>query len=195
MNEPALAEYRALRQTIATRGSLRPVLLVAGLGLWASALVAVLVLLPNPITAAVPLLLLAATFEAVRSLHMGAERIGRYVQVYFEEHAGRPGPPAAAPAWEHTAMALGGKVPGAGGHPLFLPLFLIATLLNLLAVVLPEPVPVELILMGGTHLAFVGWLVYADRGVRSQRARELEEFRRLRASEGGTSVPPSAAPP
>jgi hypothetical protein len=50
-------------------------------------------------------------------------------------------------------------------------------------------------LMGGTHLAFVGWLVYADRGVRSQRARELEEFRRLRASEGGTSVPPSAAPP
>ena len=33
-----------------------------------------------------------------------------------------------------------GAVPGVGGHPLFVPLFLMATALNYLAVMLPGPV-------------------------------------------------------
>jgi hypothetical protein len=48
------SEYLVLRQTIARRGSLRPVLLVSGLGVWAASLIAVLALLPYPVAAAIP---------------------------------------------------------------------------------------------------------------------------------------------
>ena len=59
------------------------------------------------------LLLLVATFEAVRTLHLGVERIGRYLQVFHE-----PEPPAPGDArWEHVAMALG---PGSPERPVTL---------------------------------------------------------------------------
>ena len=38
-----------------------------------------------------------------------------------------PDAPLSAPAWERTAMAFGATVPGAAGHPLFSPIFAIAT--------------------------------------------------------------------
>ena len=50
-----------------------------------------LVLLPYPVAAAIPLLVLVATFEVIRPLHFGAERIGRYLQVFYEED-GEPEP-------------------------------------------------------------------------------------------------------
>ena len=78
MDRPSSAEYLVLRKTIAARGSLRPILLIIGLGIWAVILTAVLVLLPYPLAVAIPLLVLAATFEAIRPLHFSAERIGRY---------------------------------------------------------------------------------------------------------------------
>lgn len=147
------------------------------MGLWAVSLLTVLIAIPNPVAAAIPLLLLTSTFEALRSLSAGVERIGRYLQVFHEEVGPRSG---TAAGWETTAMRLGPRLPGAAGHPLFLPLFLLATLVNLLAVLLPGPVPIELVTMGLMHLAFVAWLLTADRGVRRQRARELEAFRALR---------------
>ena len=52
--------------------------------------IAVLVWLPNPLAAIVPLVVLVSTFEVVRVLHVGVERIGRYVQVFFEEPPGEP---------------------------------------------------------------------------------------------------------
>ncbi len=181
MDELALAEFRALRHSIASRGTLRPLLLVVGLGLWGAVLISVLVLLPTPITAGIPLLLLLATFEGLRALHTSVERIGRYLQAYFEEkNAAESAGIGAPPAWEQTAMRLSSRVPGVAGHPLFLPVFLIATLVNLLAVWLPGPVPVELFVMGFAHVAFVAWLLYVDRGVRTQRADDLERFRQLR---------------
>jgi hypothetical protein len=75
------SEYLVLRQSIARRGSLRPVLLVSGLGVWAASLIAVLALLPCPVAAAIPLLTLLATFGVIGPLHFGAERIGRYLHV------------------------------------------------------------------------------------------------------------------
>ncbi|MCA1585252.1 MAG: hypothetical protein LC791_10960 [Acidobacteria bacterium] len=114
------------------------------------------------------------------------ERIGRYIQVFFEvSPTAGPGRP---PAWEHTAMRLGSRLPGAGGHPLFVPVLLMATMVNLLAVVFPGPLLIELLAMGGLHVAFVAWMLYVERGVRAQRERELEAFRALREGPGAAKT-------
>jgi hypothetical protein len=181
MDRPSAAEYLVLRKTIAARGSLRPILLMIGVGIWAVILTAVLVLLPYPLAVAIPLLVLAATFEAIRPLHFGAERIGRYLQVFYEE-CGQPGRSLSdAPSWERVAMSLG-SVPGAGGHPLFVPIFFLAAIANYLPVLLSQPpaVPVELGTLAVPHVAFVVWLIYCDRAMRAQRAAELTRFRELR---------------
>jgi len=141
-------------------------------------LTAVLVWIPYPVAAIIPLLVLLATFEVIRPLHFGAERIGRYIQVFYEE-AGDPSRPLSdTPSWERVAMSFG-VVPGVGGHALFVPLFLIATALNYLAVLLPRPEAIELSVMAIPHLAFIAWLVATDRAMRAQRGLELARLREL----------------
>ena len=171
-------EFEALRATNKSRGQARVVVFVAGLGLWAFGLIGILAWVPNPIAAVIPLLLLLATFEAVRNLHLGVERIGRYLQVFFEESTGDS--TVASPSWERTAMAFGPSLPGAGGHPLFLPVFLLATVVNLVAVMLPGPLLVEINTLLIPHVAFVLWMIYCELGMRKQRATELERFRQIR---------------
>lgn len=172
------SEYVILRRTIAHRGALRPVLMLAGSGLWAAALIAVLALLPYPVAGAIPLIVLAVTFEVIRPLHFGAERIGRYVQVFYEED-GEPGRALPdTPSWERVAMSFG-RVPGVGGHPLFVPIFLMATAVNYLSVLLPAPAAIEMSVMAIPHLALIAWLVAADRAMRAQRATELARLREL----------------
>ena len=180
MDRHRRSEYVILRRTIAHRGALRPILALAGTAAWAAALIAVLALLPYPVAAAIPLLVLTITFEVIRPLHFGAERIGRYVQVFYEEDGDPARPLTDTPSWERVAMSFG-AVPGVGGHPLFVPLFLIATAINYLAVLLPEPAAVELSVMAIPHLAFIAWLVAADRAMRTQRAIELARLRDLRS--------------
>src|SRR5258707_67373 len=129
------SEYQTLRATIARRGTIRPVLMVAGLAVWGALLLGVLVGLPYPLGSVIPLLMLFATFEAVRTLHFGTERIGRYLQVFYEEAPGKP--LAETPSWERTAMVFGPAIPGAAGNPLFSPVFGVATAINYIAVVMP----------------------------------------------------------
>ena len=166
------------------RGSARPVVFLTGLIAWAAGVIGVLAWLGQPLASAVPLLLLLATFEAVRTLHLGVERIGRYLQVFFEENdaGARGSAPTSPPAWERIAMAMGPTLPGAGGHPYFLPVFFMATGVNFLCVLLPEPVMVELAALAVPHAAFVIWLLHCDRGMRKQRGTELARFRALRDS-------------
>lgn len=173
MTDVSTAEYRALRATIATRGTWRAGLALATVVAWALLLIAVLSLPPMPAAALIPLLVLVAGFETIRVLHLGMERIGRYLQVFHERGDGPP-------AWEHVAMRLGPAVPGAGGHPLFLPVFALATAVNLLAVWLPGPTPVEVLVVGGAHLAAGAWGVIADRAMRRQRRTDLALFETLR---------------
>lgn len=180
-------EFRSLRDAVAARGRWRSLLTLLGLLAWAAILTATLVLLPYPVVSVVPLMVLVATFEVIRPLHVGAERIGRYLQVFHEGPA--TAGPIAPPAWERTAMALGAAVPGAAGHPLMAPVFALATLVNLLAVLLPGPVPMELALLAVPHAAFLGWLALADRAMRAQRVRELERFRGLRETGTGLEAP------
>jgi hypothetical protein len=176
MQDYAAREFSVLRETIRSRGGLRPIVLLAGISAWAAVLVAVLAWLPNPIASAVPLVVLLATLEGLRTLHLGVERIGRYIQVFFEED-----PPSGAPAWEHTAMQFGASLPGAGGHPYFLAVFFVATVVNYLAVLFPGPLPIELATLAVPHLAFIVWLIYCDWGMRRQRTAELARFRELRS--------------
>ena len=181
-------EFAALRDTIRSRGGARPLAFLAGAASWAVAWIAVVMWLPNPIASLVPLLVLLATFEVVRTLHLGVERIGRYIQVFFEEAAsGRV--PTGPPAWEHTAMMLGPNIPGVGAHAFFQPVFVLAITVNFLAVLLPGPVMIELAMLSVPHLAFVGWMFYCDRGMRKQRETELARFRELKRSL--TTPPPT----
>ena len=179
MDPLSLEEFRALRATIRARGSLRLALATSGFSAWALVLVAVLAWLPNPIAGTIPLVLLVSGFEVNRMLHLGIERIGRYLQVFYEDHADAD---AGTPAWERTVMKLAPSVPGAGGHALLLPTFLIATLINFLSVVLPGPLPLELGVMAVPHLVFIAWMIWCDRGMRRQRAQELEAFAKIRST-------------
>ena len=178
MERHAQSEYLVLRKAIAQRGTLRPILALCGIGLWALAFIAVLALLPYPVASAIPLLVLTVTFESIRPLHFGAERIGRYLQVFYEE-AGQPDRAFSdVPSWERVAMSFG-HVPGAGGHPLFVPVFFLATAANYVAVIIPNPVPIEWGVMAVPHLAFLGRLVATDRAMKAQRAIELARMRSL----------------
>ena len=72
-----------------------------------------------------------------------------------------------------------GALPGVGGHPLFVPVFLLATAMNYLAVLLPQPVAIEMSVMAIPHLAFIAWLLATDRAARTQRGVELARLREL----------------
>lgn len=157
--------------------------MLTGTVAWAALLTAVLVWLPYPLASVIPLLVLLATFEATRPLHFGSERLGRYLQVFYEE-AGPIRPLAEVPSWERVAMVFGRGVPGAGGHPLFIPIFGLATLVNYLAVILPGPIAMELGSLAVPHVALLVWLVINDRAMRAQRAIELARFRAMRDETG-----------
>ena len=77
-------EYRALRATIRERGTARVCIFAGGIVAWAAATIATAALASTPLATLLPLLVLASVFEAVFALHIGVERIGRYLQVFHE---------------------------------------------------------------------------------------------------------------
>src|SRR5687768_11340035 len=91
------SEFEALRATIRERGTVRLCAVLLGLGLWAALLVAVRVSRLDGFVTLTPLLVLAAAFEVSFFVHTGVERVGRYLQVFYEEAAGSRG-------WETIAM-------------------------------------------------------------------------------------------
>jgi hypothetical protein len=179
MERHRATEYLVLRQTIAQRGALRPVLVLCGMTIWAALLIAVLALVPYPVAVAIPLLILVVTFEAIRPLHFGAERIGRYLQVFHEEGGEPDRAFADTPSWERVAMRFS-SVPGLGGHPLFIPLFFFAVLLNLSVVILFSPAPIESAVLAGIHGLFAAWMLITDRAMRKQRDADLKRLRELK---------------
>jgi hypothetical protein len=168
-------EYAAMRQAIAQRGQMKATVALVGFLGWAALWTAGFALISDVRAPAVSLAVLWATFEIIRPLHIGAERLGRYLQVFYET-------PGQVPAWEHTAMALGAAVPGAAGHPLYIPLFVGATLLNATALWLDGPLAFDGALMLGPHLALLWWLWRADRAMRRQRTDDLISLQALRAA-------------
>jgi len=122
-----------------------------------------------PIAALVPLVVLAAGFEAIYALHVNVERIGRYLQVFHEDQGG----------WEHVAMAYGQRFPGRGGDALFSMLFLVATALNFLPVGLGGTAP-EMVAAGVLHLVLAVHIGTARSRAARQRQQDLDRFTALR---------------
>jgi hypothetical protein len=172
------SEYLVLRRTIAQRGALRHVLVVSGIGVWAVTLTAVLVWMRELLAFQIPLIVLLATFEAIRPLHFGAERIGRYLQVFYEESGEPERPFRDTPSWERVAMRFG-TVPGVGGHPLFVPVFVLATAVNYMASITLRPGYVDHVVNGVIHAAFGAWMLSANRAMKKQREIELERMRQI----------------
>jgi hypothetical protein len=169
------AEYSALRATIAARGTVRMVLLPVTVIAWAIATSVLLLVAGLPVAVLFTLAILVAGFEAIHALHVGVERIGRYLQVYYETTPD-------GPRWETTAMAVGPALPGGGIDPLFAVVFLLAAVANLIPALVYEPTPVELGAVGALHAAFVIRVIRARIAAARQRAVELESFRAIRAS-------------
>jgi hypothetical protein len=172
MTPRELEEYRALRATIRERGITRLWIFLTGLTAWSALLVATAALAALPVATLLPLLILACAFEAVFSLHTSVERIGRYIQVFFEDEQADCG-------WEHRVMAFGRLFPG-GTDPLFTPYFLTAALFNFVPVLLAGAVPIEYGVVGAIHLLFVARLALACRHSTRQRAIDLERFQQLK---------------
>ena len=173
------AEFAALRQTIATRGTVRMVLFPVTVIAWAVLTTLLLLLSELPVAALLPLGVLVGGFEAIHALHVGAERIGRYLQVFYE---GDPG----GPQWETTAMAVGPALPGGGIDPLFTVVFTCTTVINLMPALLPQPTPIEIGVVGTLHAAFLFRVVRARGAAARQRAVELESFRALKSPQPET---------
>ena len=168
------SEFTSLRRTITIRGTVRMALLPVTLLGWA--IVALLLLLFGELPAAVvfPLAVLVGGFEAIHALHVGAERIGRYLQVYYEDAPD-------GPRWETTAMAVGPALPGGGIDPLFSVVFVAATLANLIPAFTPVPTRAELAVLLPLHFALIVRIVRARGAAARQRAIELESYRALKS--------------
>ncbi len=175
----AESEYTVLRHTIASRGTARITLLPVTLIGWALVAGTMSVLGNNPAMSLFSLAVLAGGFEAIHAMHVGVERIGRYIQVFYEGSAD-------VPRWETTAMAIGPALPGGGVDPLFTAIFSLVSLLNLMAAIVPSPTRLELAVIGLMHGAFLLRLGRARWAASRQRAVDLESYRavRMRMSNG-----------
>jgi hypothetical protein len=173
------SEYTVLRHTIATRGTARMTLLPVTLIGWALVAGAVTVLGSHPVTALLSLAVLAGGFEAIHALHVGVERIGRYLQVFYESTPD-------GPMWETTAMSVGPALPGGGVDPLFTVVFAFATALNFIPALLSASTTLELVVIGLLHGALLARLVRARGAATRQRTVDLESYRavKVRMSNG-----------
>jgi hypothetical protein len=164
------SEYAALRHTIASRATARMTLIPVIFIGWALLAGTLSIFGRNPATTLFSLAVLAAGFEAIYAMHVGVERIGRYLQVFYE---GTP----EGPKWETTAMAIGPALPGGGIDPLFTVMFGLATLLNLVPATVQSLTALESALVGVFHAALLLRLVRARRAAARQRAVDLESYR------------------
>lgn len=170
-----LEEFRELRATVRERGTARIWVFMAGMIGWGALTIATASLAALPIATFLPLLILAITFEAVFSLHVTVERIGRYIQVFLEEEDG----------WEHVAMAVGPPLKGTSVDPIFAVYFLIAVVLNIVPALLAQPVPLEVGVVLSVHLIVVIRILVARSIASRQRQADLRRFTELKQKAGG----------
>ena len=148
---------------------------------WAVLTLILLLLGGPPFATLLPLMVLVGGFEAVHALHVGAERIGRYLQVYYEADPN-------GPRWETTAMTVGPALPGGGIDPLFSVVFVGATLINLVPALLPQPTPAEL----GVIVSSRDFCVRVVRALRAARSTERGGTRKLQSVQSRERAPPDS---
>ena len=172
MTEREQLEYSALRATIRERGTARFYVFAGGFATWSALVVATAALAFSPLATLLPLLVLAAIFETVFALHIGVERIGRYLHVFHEE--------TGVTKWEHAAMAFGRPKGAATTDALFSSPFFLAAVFNVAPAVIVEPTTPELIFIGGAHALFILRLLVARESARRQRAIDQARFEEIR---------------
>jgi hypothetical protein len=161
-------EYRALRATIRQRGTARVWVFSAGMAAWAALTFAALALALPPVATLVPLLVLAAAYEAVLALHVGVERVGRYLHVFYEDR------------WEGAASSFGRPSGSLGLDPLFRVPFLLAALLTALPVVPARPIVQELVVVLASIAAFTVRVLTTSSAARKQRDVDTARFLELK---------------
>jgi hypothetical protein len=166
-------EYAAIRATIRERGTARLVLAPLIFIAWGAGAITTTAAIGIALATLVPLMVLAAGFEAIFALHTNVERIGRYLQVYHEDGEG----------WEHVAMDFGRLFPGAGPDPLYSRLFVIATSINYLPAALGGT-PIEAGILAVLHFGLLLRIRVARQAAAVQRAADLERFASLKANRG-----------
>ncbi|HEY7789300.1 MAG TPA: hypothetical protein VIC33_02195 [Vicinamibacterales bacterium] len=187
MDPVKIEEYAALRATIRERGTARVWLAWAGIVGWATIVSVVASIGGRTLLLLPPLLVLAASFEGVFALHIGVERVGRYLQVVYESAA-------SSLQWETAAMNFGRQFPARGSDPLFTWFFILATLANLLPLAwLASGKPGDLTIVAVAHLAFVIRIIRARRSAAGQRARDLDRFRQLAREHADEQIPSRSA--
>ena len=180
MREIGRSEYEALRATIRQRGTARMWVILCGLWAWGALVIALWAADAQGALTLVPFLALAATFEISFFIHTGVERVGRYLQVYYEEDG---------QGWEHTVMAYGKSFPG-GADPLFVALFSVTAAVNFLSSLAsatrrPGWIAIALV----AHL-MLGWRFLAARRLAAgQRGLDLARFAAMK--QGAASAPTS----
>jgi hypothetical protein len=165
-----LEEYRQLRATIRERGSLRVTLFVTALVAWAVLASLIAAFISLPLASLLPLVVLVGGFEAVHALHVGAERIGRYLFVNYESAAPRL-------HWEGAIAAFGhGHRPTPRpADSLFSFMFASAVFVNFLAAALAATPP-ELAAIGALHGLALARIFMARRAAAGQRAEDQKRF-------------------
>lgn len=179
---PSLSEFTVLRQTIAGRGTVRMALLPVTLIGWAAILVALVRLDPSqisPLGSMISLMVLVGGFEAIHALNVGVERIGRYLQVYYEGSLD-------GPRWETTAMATGPALPGGGIDPLFTAVFVIVSALNVIVGLRNAQTVTVALVVGAVHGIFWARVIRARGAAARQRAVDLETFRAIKSGQEET---------
>ena len=173
-----LEEYRALRATIRERGSLRFLVTSITFSAWAAVLTTLCAVTVVPTFILVPLAVLAAGFELNLAIHVGVERVGRYLQLKYERD------PQSAAGWEHAVAKL--QVPRGGVDALFLVVFLSALALTFVVALWLEAagtgpeeigaIRIETLAVAVLHAIVAARWLQAARYAKSQRARELPAF-------------------
>lgn len=172
----ALEEYRQLRAAIGARGQLRVALAFAAIAVWAIVASLLTTGMLVPVGALISLLVLVAGFEAVHALHIGAERIGRYLRVRYESEIGRQD----GPAWETTIAAFGPGRLGLGrpAGAQFALLFSLAVAANLLVRALGA-LPIEVGALAVIHGIVILRILVATRASGRQRTDDEARFREI----------------
>ena len=177
MESLQLEEYRQLRATVRERGSLRVVLFVVTMTAWSVVAGLIAAFISLPLASLLSLILLVAGFEAVHQLHIGVERIGRYLYARYESGSARAGDPDTRLLWEGAIAAF-----GAGHRPstrpsdaLFTLPFIFAVMINFLVATLGST-PEELIGIGAVHALVIVRIAFAKRAAGRQRPEDQRRF-------------------
>ena len=167
-------EYNALRATIRERGTTRVWIVLIGTLGWAAVALASAAVAAPPLLTLIPLLVLATTFETTFALHTAVERVGRYIQVFFEEPVGTSG-------WEQRIMEFGrsGRA-RVSTDPLFARGFLLGVVLNFVTALATGPIVIEWAVLGVAHALLAARILIARRQASGQRAADLARFKEIK---------------